>query len=332
MNNLLEVINDFIPEINNKRKYWFVRTDSGHNFESFLKGKYIGIGWNDISLFDITNRSAGADQLKAKIAKSEKLDLKLSKGKGSATSIANKLIRFTDSLKKGDLIIIPSSSSSRIAFGEIKESKVYIENNPTDGCTYYKRKKVEWLDVKNLKELDPIFYQIIQSRHAISSIDKYDSYLDKNVKTFFKKGDNSHFIININTKKNIPVFTLFETWTELIRLSEEFANQENVEFDAKDIIAKINVQSPGDVELVVNSVQTIVIIALVFGTITGIDFSIDSKYIKAQFKMKGLIEKITLFLNNKAKRKTVEKLRDNLGELETESKDVIEAMKELNEK
>lgn len=331
MTNLHDELKAFLPEIKNDRNYWFVRTDSGINFEDFLNSNFIGIGWNYINLSDITNRSLGAESLKEKIAKNEKIDVKLSKGKSKVTAIANKLIRFTDDLKKGDLIVIPSYGSSRLAFGEVKDSKVYIENSPKGECTYNKRKKIKWLEVKHLKDLDPIFYQIIQSRHAISDINKHAPYLDKSVKTLFKKGENAHFVIDVKTKNNIPVFTLFETWTELIRLSEEFAKEEGIAFDANNITAKINVQSPGDVELIVKSVETIVIVAMAFGLITGIDFNIDNKYIKSNFKMKGLIDHLTKFLNNKTKRETVNKLSNNLKELNTESKDVIDSMKELND-
>lgn len=329
MKNLSNEFESFIPKIKEDRRYWFVRTDSGQNFDSYLNGKYIGIGWNNIGLSDITNRTESGGNLKMKIAKDQKIDISLSKGKSTVTGIANKLIRFTEGLKKGDLIISPSYGSSRIAFGEILDSKVYIESDSKDECSYYKRKRVKWQEVKNLKELDPIFYQIIQSRHAISNIDKYASYLDKNVKTLYKKGDSSHFIINVNTRKDIPVFTLFNTWTDLIKLAEDFAQEENIKYDRDSITAKINVQSPGDVELIVNCVETISLTAMFFGAITGIDFNIDSKYIKAHFKMPGLLERITAFLNNKTKRKTVDRLSDNLKELNTESKDVIESMKEL---
>lgn len=329
MKNQSSKFESIIPEIDKNRNYWFVRTDSGQNFDSYLEGKYIGIGWNNITLADIKSRSHSGDNLKLKIAKDQKLDITLSKGKGTVTAIANKLIRFSEGLKKGDLIIMPSYGSSRIAFGEIKNSSVYIENIPKDDCTYYKRKAVNWMEVKNLNELDPIFYSIIQSRHAISKIDKYASYLDKNVRTIYKKGDAAHFIIDVNSRKDIPIFTLFNTWTDLIKLSAEFAEKEGLEYDTDSITAKINVQSPGDVEIIVNSVQTIALTAMVFGAVCGIDFSIDSQYVKAKFKMPRLWERISAFLNNKTKREAVKKLANNLKALDTNSKDVIESMKEL---
>jgi hypothetical protein len=54
----LQEILDRIPKVKNRR-YWLVRTDGGRNYDSFLAGKFIGIGYNKITLGDIKTGATG---------------------------------------------------------------------------------------------------------------------------------------------------------------------------------------------------------------------------------------------------------------------------------
>ena len=74
---LPEEVYEKIKKIQPDRGYWFIRTDSGINFDNFLEGNYIGIGWNSISENDIRNSTP--EEVKTKIAKLYKYDLDLAK-------------------------------------------------------------------------------------------------------------------------------------------------------------------------------------------------------------------------------------------------------------
>jgi len=133
-----------VKNIESHRGYWFVRTDSGKNFETFVKNSFIGIGWNGITLEDLRDASLKAAEVKRKIAKRYNIDIDKSSGKGKTTAIYTKLLRFKE-FKKGDLIIIPSSNSKLYAFGIIQDNSIYNDIDQTHNCSYYKRRKVEWL-------------------------------------------------------------------------------------------------------------------------------------------------------------------------------------------
>jgi restriction system protein len=198
-----------------ERGYWFIRTDNGVNFEPFTENGFIGIGWNPITLEDITKLSA--IEVQQKIAKTYNIDLELAKGKSKVTSIYNKLIRFKD-LKKGDVIIVPSNSSGRLAFGIVEDTNVYIDIEKSHDCEYYKRKKVNWITTKSLGELDPIFYEIKISRHAISNIKHYEDYIDRIMSTFYFKDNFGNFVFDVNQDEDINLIELVDLISSIQKL------------------------------------------------------------------------------------------------------------------
>ncbi len=240
--NLIDRISIIEPE----RKYFFVRTDSGLNFEEFYTKGFIGIGWNFITLSDLTKLSP--IQIKSKIGKNltDDIDLETSKGKSKATGIYTKLIRFK-SLKKGDFIVIPSAGSSRLAFGVIQDHKIYIQNKNLGKCSYYKRRKVKWLEVKNQSELDPIFYRIKTSRHSISDVSKYGDYIDFVTNTLYIKDDKAHFVFDIKTTDEINVTLLLNLMESIQTITSGLNEHFNLGENINDNTVRLNLQSPGKV-------------------------------------------------------------------------------------
>src|SRR5690606_34959765 len=129
-----------------------------------------GIGWNEISLSDLRSRTVF--DVKERIAQTQGIDRNLKKGKSEITSIYNKLKKF-DSLKKGDVVVIPSANSTRLAFGQIEDDRAYPDIENVSTCPYHKRRRVKWLQVKHLSDLDPFFYEMKSNRHSISDINRY---------------------------------------------------------------------------------------------------------------------------------------------------------------
>ena len=119
-----------------------MRTDDGRYFEEYTFNNYIAIGWNNISLYELRN-SKYEDSIRSKLLDSEKLDINDPNTKGKITGIINKLHAF-DNLKKGDVILVPSKGSQRIAFGVIKSGVTIVKEN-VDSCEYLKRKEVIYL-------------------------------------------------------------------------------------------------------------------------------------------------------------------------------------------
>lgn len=251
-----------VNEMNIEKGYWFVRTDSGIYFDTFVKNNFIGIGWNQITIEDITHSTKAGNEVKSKIAATENIDIELSKGKGKATSIFNKLMRF-NSLKKGDLVIIPSRNSSRYAFGVIQDSNIFSDIDNSHNCEYYKRKSVKWLSVEHVDKLDPIFYQIKITRHAISDIRKYANYIDNVTNSLYFKAGFGHFVLDIKTQKGINVITLIELVKSIQSLSEIINNTYDLNEDIDQNSIKLNLQSPGLIEFKLPIGKTLTILAAV---------------------------------------------------------------------
>ncbi|WP_184544125.1 hypothetical protein [Mucilaginibacter sp. FT3.2] len=274
-----EQLFDSITKIEPDKGYWFIRTDSGQHFEEFYVNGYIGIGWNYITADNIKNLSIS--EFKEKIALNEKLDMSVKKSKGKVTAIYNKIKRFQE-LKKNDLVIIPSRSSSRFAFGIVEESGIYIESDPKGKCDYRKRKKIKWIESKTLSSLDPIFYQITVSRHAISSIKKYQNYIDNETENLYVKDGFGHFVFDIKTKKDINVDSLVSFIESIRRLTEQINQDFSFGEDISKSSIKLNLQSPGKIDFKAPIGKSVIILAAILALSNGC--TIDSHKLPANAK------------------------------------------------
>lgn len=228
--------------ISSERGYWFVRTDNGMNFETYLKDGFIGIGWNEITLEDLLKLTP--KDVKAKIAEKYGYDLEIAKGKSKATSVYNKLKRFRD-IKSGDVVIIPSYASNRLAFGIVEDTHVYIELSKTEDCNYYKRKKVRWVVNKDIDTLDSKFYEIKITRHAISNVKPYENYIDIVISTFYFKDNTGNLVFDVNKNEDINLTQLLE----LITTIKSVISNINISYDYNENIEesaiKLSIQSKG---------------------------------------------------------------------------------------
>lgn len=244
-----------------ERNYWFVRTDAGIYFDAYLKYGFIGIGWNPITLEDLTKLTP--QEVKVKIAHIYNIDLGLVKGKGKASGIYNKLIRFKD-IKNGDVVIMPSYSSTRLAFGIVEDSSVYIDIDKSHDCDYYKRKRIRWVSVKQVGQLDPIFYEIIISRHAISNIKRYENYIDRVVSTFYFKNNSGNLVFDVNKKEDINLAHLVDLigsiQTLISEINDYYSFGENIEESA----IKLSLQSKGTFALKVPNGKSLATFGLIF--------------------------------------------------------------------
>jgi restriction system protein len=233
---------DKLKVIEPDRGYWFVRTDSGVNYDTFVKYGFIGIGWNQITLEDLVKLSPKEAQ--EKIAKTQNYNLELTRGKSKATAIYNKLIRFRD-IKKGDVVIIPSFHSSRLAFGIVEDSNVFIDTEKSHECEYYKRKKVSWVLQKNIDSLDQVFYEVKITRHAISNVKQYEDFIDRVTSTFYYKDNFGNFVFEINKDEDINLIQLVDLissiQTVITEINKFYGYGENVE----ENVIKLSLQSKG---------------------------------------------------------------------------------------
>ncbi|RQO32558.1 hypothetical protein DBR32_02890 [Taibaiella sp. KBW10] len=233
-----------IYKIDSTIKYWFIRSDGGQNFETYLENDFIAIGWNDITLHDLTQ--IPAEQAKQKIANVYNLPLDQRSNRNSVTRIYNKLHNFVN-LKKGDIFFIPSENSSRLAFGEILTNHVEVSENVIGNCSHYKRRAVKWLtDALPITSLDPTFFKIRKPWHAISEISTdYQYYIDSIIHDLYQKEDSTHFVLRVTQQNEINLVGLSKALTNLVDIMRLVNEQLSLGENIDESTIRINLQSPG---------------------------------------------------------------------------------------
>lgn len=255
-----------VDTIDISKNYWFVRTDNGDYFETYYENGFIAMGWNYISIEDLRSINGSAFDIRQKIAQREVLDINNQVDKGKVTTIFNKLKAFRE-LQRGDLIIIPSQNSQRLAFGFISDNQIFT--NPDDqNCPFVKRRRVHWVENRDIDELDKIFYQIRISRHTISSINSYDSYIDKVVKTLFLKNGFSHYVLDLKTNEDINFNTLLKLINNIRSITQELNNEFNLGEDLDANAIKLNLQSSGKIEFKFLNGKSLILLATLLGPMT----------------------------------------------------------------
>lgn len=257
---------ELVNEIQLTNDYWFVRTDSGAHFETFYKNSFVGINWNYVTVEDLKKRSV--EDLKNRIIKREDLNPDDPYDKGKATAIYNKLLRFSE-LKKGDRIIIPSTGSEYLAFGVISDKAIYVDEKQSFQCEYYKRRKVKWFRLEKFEDLDPTVYKIRMSRHAISSINEHAWFIDRIMDSVFTKEGNSHLVLDIQKKGNINLKHLNTMVTEIEKLMQKANDYFELGEDISESYIKLNLQSPGKIEIILKKGFSLIILAAVIASLGG---------------------------------------------------------------
>jgi hypothetical protein len=327
--NINEII-DSLTVFNNTRNYWFIRTQAGDFYKTFIENSYIAIGYDSINLSSIKNATSdkrGKKQL-AEIIKKKFPD------ESRPGYIGNQLIDFSYNIKKGDIVIIPSASSAQISIGEVIETPVFELKDSlgiTD-CPFLKRKKIKWLR-QNLtfKQIDSNLISIKYSQRTVTKIkEDFYPYIDRIISPIYIKNDNAHLAINVQRHDNFPAYDVFKTWIELLDLTEEFGKEENLKIEKEDINLKINVQSPGTIEFITYSVIGVIVLATLVTALIGAEYESNSRPFRFKFKSDGLIKKISDFLDKKKDREFKEKLTNKLIEMEIKSEELIEILKSVN--
>ncbi|MFK7002190.1 hypothetical protein V3Q90_15805 [Flavobacterium oreochromis] len=326
----IKEIIDSLNVFNNQRSYWFIRTQGGDFYKTFLDNSYIAIGYDSINLSLIKNAANDKSGKKylAEVIKKQFPD------ESKPGYIGNQLIDFSYNIKKGDIVIIPSESSSKISIGEVLETPIYeLTNNLGENdCPYLKRKKIKWLK-QNLtfNHIDPKLLSIKYSQRTITRIqEEFHPYIDRIISPIYIKNDNAHLAINVERKENFPAYDVFTTWTELLDLTEEFGKDEQIEINKKDIDLKINVQSPGTIEFITYSVIGIVVLATLVTALIGAEYESNSRPFRFKFKSDGLIKKVSDFLDKKKDREFKENLTKKLKEMDIKPEELVDLLKSIN--
>ncbi|QDH78741.1 hypothetical protein FKX85_06700 [Echinicola soli] len=320
-----------LPKVKEDRGYWLVRTKGGLYYESFFDGEFIAVGWEKIKLSDVakgkTDNKTGFQILREIISKHYPDESR----PGYA---ANQLLKFAYDIKKNDIVLIPSENSDIIAFGEVVETPSYSDIYSNDKCAFSKRKKVRWLKTIGRNKLDPHLYKLMFSHLAISDASGYAEQIDKEISSFFVKGGKAHLVLEVQAEEDIPAKNLFEFGLYSLDILDEFCKVESLKIKSDEFNVKLDVQSPGFIEISGMDISGIVLLGLIIVSIAGGGASLKMKNVNFGINTDGIIEKIGGFLrvnsNIKAKKKLLENHTKNLDIKDPE--ELIKLFKELNKK
>ena len=245
-------IQDFIEQIESEeqeRRYWFVRTDNGHYYDTYLENNFIAIGWNYITVNDIVNSSE--EEIKAKISRQEPQiqDQSDISYKIKISGIYNKIVRFNE-LRKGDIIVIPNFGSGSLAFGEITQSHIYVKIDGENDCPYHKRREVKWHRSGNINSFDPHLRFIKRNMHTISEVKSFQPYIDSVLNHLYKRGEFAHYVIDVNLTEDINLRAFTDLVGSIEKLSGIINEKFNLDEDVHSTAIKLQLQSPGNIEII----------------------------------------------------------------------------------
>ncbi len=281
-----------------EHNYWFLRTQGGEYFEEFYMNDYIAMGWDDVPCKEESERT-------------DKLKEDLKQHYGQPTRVLNQVYRFCKEMKKGDVVIIPSSGSANLAFGRILEDdifeyKITDEEKEENKCPYKRRRKIEWLKVGRRSMIDPKLFAFFRNQQALANANEYAEFIERAINPFYIKDGIAHLNLSVNVIQSpkatdIPYF--------ILGLNEQMLNMaKELGINTKEPETRINVQSQGIIEYIGDAL-TIFILAYTLIALCGGEISVFGVKIKTD----GLIKTISdTYIKVKASETIIsqEKLKD----------------------
>lgn len=255
-----------IPQVDPSRNYWLVRTSSGTHFADFQFNNYIAIGWDKITIdLMINNDEKTVKRIIESVygtsrTQNDEDEDDDGNGTGKITTIYNKISRFVKELKKGDVVIIPSKNSAYLGFGVITsdayEDVTYIEryageksDSEIKPCSFYKRRNVKWLKVVPKHEADIYLLKSLSSHHSISSINDCKLFVNRTLYDFYSIDNEVHAIFRTENPKAMSFRELKEFVDSLSELLDQVSKKCDLRYNPDDISVKLNIHSPGILEI-----------------------------------------------------------------------------------
>lgn len=194
-----------------------------------------------------------------------------------------------------------------MAFGKVIDDSPYEVKDKISLGTYFKRRRIEWIATKNITNLNPIFYQMKSNQHALSSVNRYASFIDREIGNLYKKGDKTHYVLNIDKKENINFDELRSLMDNINILMKEINKELNFDDDLDKFYIKINLQSKGTIELI-KAGKSLAVLAYLLSLVSCNDVNKNN-----DSKIQGLLDKNKTVLEQTAQ--DIETLEVNTHEL-----------------
>ena len=246
----IEQLGLLIREVNPDKHYWFFRTMGGHFYDEFVSMGFIAIGYDDILMKDLKDMPE-QDHMARAFLKFRLQELKNEMTDSQIAKAAGQIVKFYRELRIGDIIVAPDFQSRKYAIGVIA-SDMYENSGKHGGkeCPFVKRRQVKWIKEVCRHELDAKAILAFGNQQTMSSIDDYADYIDRKMDQLYTKGNASYLVLRVNQDKEL-------SWEDFMFIGElgaffrHFSEEIGLGADLSRIKMKINVQSPGDILLMI---------------------------------------------------------------------------------
>lgn len=236
---LLDLFDIDIEYIDNNRHYWLVRTEGGKFYSDFVRDNYVAIGWNEF-----LDHSNFIDKKMNENMKERLLEAYPDNQPGR---IYSQIRKFIQEIAVGDVVMIPNENSQEISFGIVEGNLV---NRKVEDENFIKSRNIKWLKTIYKDELDPYLFKMMRAQQTINRADEYAHFIDRTMYPFYKKGEESFLILPVKKEEDIPAYDLsnfINSLVDTIKLINRL--EEEINYDLRDLDIKLNIQSPGFVEL-----------------------------------------------------------------------------------
>lgn len=320
-----------IPIIDADTNYWFVRSNGGEYFERFFFDDCIAIEWDEISNIDQLMEMDYED-IREEI-------IKLYPDEKRPGLVATYFIRFLKEMKIGDIVLVPTENSERIAFGRITSDP--YKYTPTDdeildiqgvskSPILIKRRDVEWFHNIPMKrsQIDPNLVSVIYAHNTIVDANPYKFFINRTLYNIYYMDGKLHATFNINKPDDVYALDFLNFINTIVDTAILCGKALGEEFDKKDLTLRSSINSPGPVEFIAGSVAFMI-------AISGVALFINGSKTKIRFNLfgvgdgeidiesDGLLEKIRQL-------KEFESTKKNQQQLEQIETNLLEAKNELN--
>lgn len=328
MDPLLSILSN-CPVIEKNQSYWFFRTDGGRLYDAFKNQSVISIGYPEITVSEIIKEKTTPDTLR------DHITTKISQfypDHERPGLVASQIIKFSFAMKKKDIIIIPSYASDTISIGEIIDEEpcdikltVIDKQGETIDPNFNKGRKIKWIKEVKSSKFNPNLFQLFYTHQTIACANEYSTWIDSLIYDFFSKDDRYHLVLRIKQNDGINATELFRTCINLLDTTEELVNDEGINETSDSIESKINLNSPGDLELISYAPYILGLIGILVIFVNGGKFKIkiDKIGLDVEIGSDGLISRIKESLNSKTDRRLKKTLQKQIENLKIDSSEEI---------
>lgn len=309
-------LENFARQISGERRYWLVRTMGGDYYSEFVKDNFIAIGYNFITLQDL--KSLPDNETISKEILTSMFEDRMDIPSERSHYAIGQILRFYREISIGDVVIVPSRGSHSVSFG-IVESSIYedIKNQHSqDACQFSKRIQINWKTTKARGYLNPNLQLMFNSRHIISNVDGYSSYIDSLMSGFYVKEGEAHLTLRINSEDNISTGQFFAMY-QIFDIVNRFCQKNGIPDRTDDIVWKIQMESPGDTRLISKSIRILGYVGITVVAIVGGGLKIDK--IGLDLSTKGLIGNYNEYLDREVDRDLKMSIKSKLDSLKLET-------------